>query len=335
MHKTESAAQSGPSASHEADEPRTKKMEVFEDEAMIALCKLADIPIIPGDPRNKSRLADADGIEKIVVRQMAKNREPPNPETELVQLMGCKSVYILASDPISRDKIIKSSGIEGVVSGMAIHAKSWGVQEWACAALWNLAWTDDAQVKIAEAGGMETVVDALRNHPKSQGVQENACWALLNFAWNDENRDKVEESGGIELILKAMAMYPEAEKLQEAACGALLIMSNQYKLDLKSSGTTSTVKRIKAGTDREIKFHGAVCVKLAVGANNATDNTRAWGSELLVLLVGDDEKKEAVREEMKKVVKDMLRKVCEEELLTHQRQQVLTLLALLVQKHKY
>jgi hypothetical protein len=80
-----------------------------------------------------------------------------------------------------------------LISAMAAHRQTLGLQQRACAALWALAFTAENQAKIADAGGTDLVIASMAAHPSAESLQQKACGALNNLALHADNQATIAE----------------------------------------------------------------------------------------------------------------------------------------------
>ena len=121
----------------------------------------------------------------------------------------------------AKKRILESGDVALIISLMAAHESSAGVQEAGCGTLTNLAMGEKSRVTIAAKGGVDAVVRAMAAHGLSAGVQQAGCRALQNIGWNEENRVAIAAKGGIEAVVRAMAAHGSSAAVQQAGCAAL------------------------------------------------------------------------------------------------------------------
>jgi len=101
-------------------------------------------------------------------------------EDALVQTRACKSLAIIARQPVHQDKVVAAGAIEAAVAAMRAHPADVELQLAACNVLEGLAAQSDGQRRLLAVDGAEAIIAAMGNHPDALTIQRCGCQTLVN-----------------------------------------------------------------------------------------------------------------------------------------------------------
>jgi hypothetical protein len=121
--------------------------------------------------------------------------------------------------------ILKSQGVQGIITGMKRYPKDAKLQEQAIGALTSLCDTVGRAALCARLGGVEAIIGALKRHAAVGHIAELGCIILCMFCDDLQLKNMIKRSGALQ-IAKALSRTEKADA-QQWGCELLRDLSDE------------------------------------------------------------------------------------------------------------
>jgi len=147
---------------------------------------------------------------------------PTNMDLQQLAIGALRNVSY--SNDSNKTVIMKSQGVQAIITGMKRYPKDAKLQEQAIGALTSLCDTVGRAALCARLGGVEAIIGALRRHASVGHIAELGCIVLCMFCDDLQLKNMIKRSGALQ-IAKALSRTENTEA-QQWGCELLRDLSD-------------------------------------------------------------------------------------------------------------